>query len=89
MTDNAALDAMALENDARQGERAFRKLYDFLARFISYPSEHAHLAHALWCIYTHLMDRWESTPRLAFCRQNQVQERAEPWKSVRCWCRTR
>ena len=66
MTDNAALDAMALENDARQGERAFRKLYDFLARFISYPSEHAHLAHALWCIYTHLMDRWESTPRLAF-----------------------
>ena len=66
MTDNPTLDAMALENDARQGERVFRQVFDFLARFISYPSEHAHLAHALWCIHTHLMDRWETTPRLAF-----------------------
>ena len=37
-----------------------------LARFISYPSEHALVAHVLWCAHTHLMDCWETTPRLAF-----------------------
>ena len=42
------------------------RLSAFLARFVSYPSEHAHVAHALWCVHTHLMDKWESTPRLAF-----------------------
>jgi Protein of unknown function (DUF3631) len=41
-------------------------VYDFLGRFVSYPSEHARVAHALWIVHTHLMDRWESTPRLAF-----------------------
>jgi hypothetical protein len=38
----------------------------FLGRFVAYPSDHAHLAHALWVIHTHLMDAWESTPRVAF-----------------------
>jgi len=38
----------------------------FLGRFIAYPSDHAHLAHTLWVIHTHLMDAWESTPRVAF-----------------------
>lgn len=37
----------------------------FLGRFIVYPSEHARIAHALWIAHTHLMDRWESTPRIA------------------------
>ena len=39
---------------------------DFLARFIAYPSEHARYAHALWLAHTWRMDKWESTPRLAF-----------------------
>ncbi len=38
----------------------------FLARFVAYPSEHARVAHALWIAHTHLMDEWESTPRIAF-----------------------
>lgn len=38
----------------------------FLRRFIAYPSEHAAVAHGLWIAHTHLMDCWESTPRLAF-----------------------
>ncbi len=38
----------------------------FLARFVIYPSSHAHVAHVLWIAHTHLMDAWESTPRLAF-----------------------
>jgi hypothetical protein len=64
--DNAALDRIAVENDAKQGERMLAELNKFLARFISYPSEHARIAHALWIIHAHLMDRWDSTPRIAF-----------------------
>jgi hypothetical protein len=40
-------------------------VYNFAGRFIAYPSEHAHIAHVLWIVHTHLMDAWESTPRLA------------------------
>lgn len=42
------------------------RVHDFLGRFVVYPSEHAQIAHALWVVHTHLMDKWESTPRLAF-----------------------
>jgi hypothetical protein len=39
---------------------------DFLARFISYPNDHARHAHTLWLAHTWRMDEWDSTPRLAF-----------------------
>jgi hypothetical protein len=38
----------------------------FLAGYVVYPSEHARVAHTLWIAHAHLMDAWESTPRLAF-----------------------
>ena len=38
----------------------------FCRRFVAYPSEHACVAHVLWCAHTHAMDAWESTPRIAF-----------------------
>ncbi len=38
----------------------------FLARFVAYPSESARIAHVLWIAHTWLMDRWDSTPRIAF-----------------------
>jgi hypothetical protein len=41
-------------------------IYMFTGKFIAYPSEYAHVAHTLWIAHTHLMDAWESTPRLAF-----------------------
>jgi Protein of unknown function (DUF3631) len=41
-------------------------IHEFTGRFVAYPSEHAHVAHVLWMVHTHLMDAWESTPRLAF-----------------------
>jgi hypothetical protein len=37
-----------------------------LGRFIAYPSEHAQIAHTLWIAHCHLMQCWESTPRIAF-----------------------
>jgi len=38
----------------------------FLARFVAYPSESARIAHTLWIAHTWMMDRWDSTPRIAF-----------------------
>jgi len=38
----------------------------FLARFVAYPSVAARIAHVLWIAHTWLMDRWDSTPRIAF-----------------------
>jgi hypothetical protein len=42
------------------------EVHTYLGRFIAYPSEHARVAHTLWIAHTHLMDKWESTPRIAF-----------------------
>src|SRR5215204_6280599 len=64
--DNIELDAQVLVFDARQGERVLHAAYDFLGRFVSYPSEHARVAHTLWIVHTHMMAVWDSTPRLAF-----------------------
>jgi len=63
---NAELDDKVIEIDARQGEIVLRRVHDFLGRFIIYPSPHAHAAHALWVLHSHLMHIWDSTPRLAF-----------------------
>jgi hypothetical protein len=38
----------------------------YLSRYVIYPDEHSRHAHALWIAHTHLMDCWESTPRIAF-----------------------
>jgi hypothetical protein len=63
--DNIALDALILQNENPQGEKVLRQVYDFLGRFITFPSEAAHVAVSLWVLHTYLMDRWDSTPRLA------------------------
>jgi hypothetical protein len=60
------------------GAAVLAKVHTFLGRFIAYPSPHAHVAHTLWIAHTHLMDRWESTPRIAFLSP-------EPWSGkTRC-----
>jgi hypothetical protein len=41
-------------------------VHEFIGRFVAYPSEHAHNAHALWCVHAHLMHLWDTTPRIAF-----------------------
>jgi hypothetical protein len=51
---------------ARQGNVMLQTVHDFLGRFVCYPCEHSQIAHSLWILHTHLMDRWDSTPRLAF-----------------------
>lgn len=39
---------------------------NFLKRFVAYPSEHARAAHTLWIAHTHLIECFDTTPRLAF-----------------------
>ncbi len=56
-------DCLGAVGDARQGQRVIEEVYSFLGRFVSYPSDYAQTAHALWIIHAHLMDKWDSTPR--------------------------
>jgi hypothetical protein len=63
---NHGLDSIVLNIDARGGERMINALDVFLGRFVCYPNTHARTAHALWIVHAHLMERWDSTPRIAF-----------------------
>jgi 5S rRNA maturation endonuclease (ribonuclease M5) len=54
------------ETPAIDGARVLNSVAAFLGRFVAYPSEAARVAHTLWIAHTHLMDAWESTPRIAF-----------------------
>lgn len=38
----------------------------YLRRFVAYPSEHALVAHVLWIAHCHLVECFDTTPRLAF-----------------------
>ena len=38
---NEELDAIAIEHDAKEGERMLAAVHKFLGRFVAYPSEHA------------------------------------------------
>lgn len=53
-------------DDKPNPQELFQKVEKFLARFVCYPSEHAHVAHVLWTAHAHCMNAWESTPRIAF-----------------------
>jgi len=65
------------------GARILSDVHEFSGRFVAFPSEEAHIAHTLWVMHTHLMDCWESTPRLAMlspepeCGKSRVLEVSE------------
>lgn len=48
------------------GVAVLDSVHAFLGRFVAYPSVHAHVAHSLWIAHTHLMEAWDTTPRIAF-----------------------
>lgn len=52
--------------DRIEGSDILLRLQQFLRRFVSYPDEHCLIAHTLWIAHTHLIESFESTPRLAF-----------------------
>jgi hypothetical protein len=62
-----SFDAAAVQQRAGvRGEQLLNDLHAFLDRFVAYPSDNEHVAHVLWIAHTHLMDAWDSTPRIAF-----------------------
>jgi hypothetical protein len=78
-------DALARQAEPQlDGAAILNDVHTFVGRFVAYPSEHAHLAHTLWIAHTHLMDCWDSTPRLAAlspepeCGKSRVLEVSEP-----------
>ncbi|HVI57729.1 MAG TPA: DUF3631 domain-containing protein [Luteimonas sp.] len=48
------------------GAAILREVYDYVGRFVAYPSHHAKLAHVVWIAHAHLMRAWDTTPRIAF-----------------------
>jgi hypothetical protein len=48
------------------GAALLDRVYEFVGRFVCYPSKEARAAHTLWIAHTHMMECWETTPRLAF-----------------------
>lgn len=48
------------------GDGLLSEVHDFLGRFVAYPSPDCQIAHTLWIAHAHLMERWDSTPRIAF-----------------------
>lgn len=52
--------------EAIEGARVLQQVYDYLGRFVAYPSTESRVAHTLWIAHTHLMEEWETTPRIAF-----------------------
>ena len=41
------------------------EIYEFVGRYIYYPSDHARLLHVAWIAHTHLIKSFNATPRLA------------------------
>jgi hypothetical protein len=54
------------EDIAAETRNMLNAVERFLGKFVAYPSVHEHRAHTLWIAHTHLMECWESTPRIAF-----------------------
>lgn len=49
-----------------EGDQLLTETSDYIGRFVAYPTPHAQVAHVLWIAHAHLMDAWDSTPRIAF-----------------------
>lgn len=52
--------------DVPLGAELLDQVYAFLGAFVAYPSADARAAHTLWIAHAHLLQAWESTPRIAF-----------------------
>jgi hypothetical protein len=64
--DEIRADLAAARGAARIGAELLDDVHGFLTRFVAYPSAHTAIAHVLWVAHSHVMDCWESTPRIAF-----------------------
>jgi len=47
------------------GDSVLDAIEAFVQEYVVCPNQECLFAIALWIVHTHLMDRWDSTPRLA------------------------
>jgi len=71
MNDNLTLgDLAALEPGwgvgPDSGADLLREVNALLGRFVVFPSDETHIAATLWVLHAHMVDAFETTPRLAF-----------------------
>lgn len=66
VTPTDGMSALAAKDHSATGAEILEMVHAFLARFIAYPSEAAHIADTLWIAHCWFMEHWESTPRIAF-----------------------
>lgn len=59
-------DVVAVEDGRIDGAALLDEIDGFLSQYVIYPSEHMRHAHTLWIAHTHLMELWDSTPRIYF-----------------------
>jgi hypothetical protein len=57
--------AILAELEEHEGALLLDEIRGFIARHVVFPSSHALTAVTLWVVHTHLVDRFDSTPRLA------------------------
>jgi hypothetical protein len=62
----AVAEAWAAEGSLLDGAIVLNRVRSYLLRFISYPTAHACTAHVLWIAHAHMLDVWDSTPRIGF-----------------------
>jgi len=55
-----------VEIDQGHGAAVLFEVHQFVGRFVAYPDDASHVAHTLWIAHTHMMDAFDSTPRVAF-----------------------
>jgi hypothetical protein len=51
---------------SRDGAAALEEARAFICRFCALPTDHAYTTAALWAAHAHVLDTFDSTPRLAF-----------------------
>jgi hypothetical protein len=61
----ARLQAFAALGGPLTGGEVLDQVHAFLCEHVAFPSGHAAVATTLWAAHTHLVERFESTPRLA------------------------
>jgi hypothetical protein len=54
------------DEEQPQAATLLDNVHEFLRRFVAYPSPETAVAHALWVAHCHLMQCWDTTPRIAF-----------------------
>lgn len=81
--------APAQTTEPIDGAALLNEVEAFHRRFNVFPREAAYVAVTLWDAHAHLLDAFDSTPRLAFLSRNRDRGSPARWRWWRPSCRAR